>query len=94
MIYTISIPARDYKALEKYLKKNLIAPETMELLGREYETGDEWFAITAKVLANQPAIHYSVSDGEQTFHKIIRTPVCYFEEYGLSIAFDIDRGYE
>jgi hypothetical protein len=93
VIYPIIIPARDYKCLEKYLKKGFISPETMEIIGRVYEVNDDKYVITAEVLEDQ-AVRYTVSDGKFEAVREIRSPICYFGEFRINVMFDIDKSYE
>ena len=65
-----------------------------EIIGRSYEVSGDGFVFTAEVMSKQQDIHYTLYDGEQTFHKILKSPVCYFQEYGVTVAFDVDRGYD
>jgi hypothetical protein len=93
-MYTIIVPARDFKCIEQYLKRGRITPETIELLGRKYEVGDDRYVITAEILERQQAVRYTISDGEHTASVEIRSPVCVFGGWGVTCAFDADKGYD
>ena len=92
MLYTITVPSKDYKAIEQWLKKGRVLMP--EVIGRTYETSGDGFYFTATVMSGQQDIHYTLSDGEQNFQKILKSPVFYFPEYGITLSFDIDSGYE
>ena len=92
MLYTITVPSKDYKAIEQWLKKGRVLMP--EIIGRTYETSGEGLLITAKVMENQHDIHYTLSVGDELYQKILRSPVCHFSEYGITVAFNVDSSYE
>lgn len=92
MLYTITVPSKDFKAIEQWLKKGRVLMP--EVIGRTYEMSGDGFVVTAKVMSDQQDIHYSLTYEDKVYHKILKSPVCYFQEYGVTVAFDIDRGYE
>lgn len=92
MLYTITVPSRDYKAIEQWLKKGRVLMP--EIIGRTYEVSGNGFTVTAKVMSQQQDIYYSLSVGDELYQKILRSPVCHFSEYGITVAFDVDKGYD
>ena len=95
MLYSISVPGRDYSSIKNYLKRGYPTnSHMMELLGRVYETAAGDCVITAQVLQNQAAILYTLTCGETVIEKIMKVPICHFTEMGVTVAFDIDRTYE
>ena len=92
MLYTITVPSKDYKAIEQWLKKGRVLMP--EVIGRIYETYGDGFTITAKVMSQQQDVHYTLTVGDEMYQKILRSPVCHFAEYGITCAFDVDKGYD
>jgi hypothetical protein len=92
MLYTISVPSKDFKAIEQWLKKGRVLMP--EVIGREYESYGNGFVITAKILENKHAVRYTIDDGENIISKVIRSPMCYFGELGITLTFEIDKSYE
>ena len=93
-MYTIVVPARDFKCIEQYLRKGRISPETIELLGRKYEIGDDNYVITAEILEKKQAVKYTISNGECSSTIELRSPVCAFSTFGVTVAFDRDKSYD
>ena len=92
MLYTISIPSKDFKAIEQWLKKGRVLMP--EVIGREYTGYGNGFTFTAKVLENEHSIRYTIDDGVEIRSKTIRSPMCYFGELGITLTFEIDKSYE
>ena len=92
MLYTISVPSKDFKAIEQWLKKGRVLMP--EIIGREYETYGNGFIITAKVLEDEHAVRYTLDDGKTIVAKVIRSPMCFFGEFGVTISFEIDKSYK
>ena len=92
MIYTIQVPSTDHKNIENWLKgKKITMPE---VIGRVYETGDADYFITAEIMTNQRDIHYCLYWKDQVFQKIVHAPICYFNEFGITVMFEVDKSYE
>jgi len=91
MLYTITVPSKDYKAIEQWLKKGRVLMP--EIIGRSYEVSGDGFVITAEVMANQQDIHYTLTVGGEVYQRILKSPVCYFAQNGITVAFDIDSSY-
>jgi len=94
MLAIITVPGRDYKLIIRYVNKHKIEPDTLEILGRVYETTLGDYLVTATVLKDRPSIHYSVSFEDVELNKIINAPICFFGELGLTVSFDFDKSYE
>jgi hypothetical protein len=94
MIAVITVPGRDYKLITRYINKHKIEPDTLELLGRTYETGFDDYVVTATVMKDKPSIHYTVSFDDVVLNKMINSPICYFSELGMTVLFDVDKLYE
>ena len=92
MIYTIQVPGQDYKNIENWLKgKKITMPE---IIGRTYEVSDSDYTITATIMSEQHDIHYCLYVDDMVFQKIIHAPICYYNEFGITVMFDIDKSYE
>lgn len=92
MLYTIDVPSRDYKAIEQWIKRGRVLMP--EIIGRVYETSGDGFTITAEIMADNQAVLYMLHCNEEKYSKIIKAPICYFTEYGVTVAFDIDKSYD
>jgi hypothetical protein len=92
MLYTITVPSKDYKAIEQYLKKGKILMP--EIIGRSYEVSGNGITVTAEIMTDKHAMLYSVTCDDEVYQKILMVPVCYFPELGITVVFDKDAGYE
>ena len=93
MLLTITIPVNDYRAIERYLKKGVITMP--EVIGRVYTISTlEDVSAMAEIMTGQPAIVYSLSYFGDEFFQIGRQMSCRFEALGISIAFEMDSGYD
>jgi hypothetical protein len=92
MLTTITVPSKDYKAIEQWLKRGRVLMP--EIIGRSYEVSGDGFVANVEVMANQQDIHYTLIVGDEVYQKILRSPVCHFPEYGVTLAFSIDDSYE
>lgn len=93
MLFTFTVPKRDYANIQRYLKKGFT--DMSEIIGRVYETViDDDIIATATVSDRQPEIIYTVSYGEQVHQKIQKQMWCRFENLAITLAFDMDDSYE
>lgn len=94
MLYSITVPGRDYSAIKNYLKKGYPDEHAMELLGRVYKVEENGYMITAKVMSDRAAILYTVQHGDKISQKTEISHVCSFHDMNIVISFDIDRTYD
>jgi len=92
MILTISVPGKDYRAIEKWVKNGRVT--MTEIIGREYEIYDGDLTIKARVMDDQPSILYTLYHEDKVTQKNIKSLMCYFQEVGATVVFDIDTSYE
>ena len=93
MFYTITIPIKDYKLIEKFLKKGTVVPELLEILDRIYEIDCGGINVTAQVTKNGHIL-YQAYEEDFTIDKTIRSMVCHFGELNITVAYDMDKSYD
>ena len=93
MFYTITIPIKDYKLIERFLKKGTVVPELLEILERTYEIDCDGINVTAQVTRNGNIL-YRAYEKDFSIDKTIRSLVCHFGELNITCAFDMDKSYD